>query len=54
MLLLGPNLYGDALRQNPAAARRWFDQASTSGSELGALMARRIAATPDTRADARR
>ena len=54
MLLLGPSLYGQALRQDPAAARQWFDRASTSGSELGTLMARRMPAAPDARADARR
>jgi TPR repeat protein len=54
MLPLGPTLYGDEVRQNPVAARRWFDHASTSGSELGTLMVRRIAAAPETRADARR
>lgn len=54
MLFAGPTLYGDAIRRDRSAARRWFDRAGASGSELGALMAKHLAAGEETRAELRR
>lgn len=53
MLFAGPSLYGDGIRRDPAAARRWFDLAEASGSEIGALMVKRMPAAQHARADVR-
>lgn len=46
MNLLGPRLYGDQVAEDRQAARRWLERAGAQGSDVAALMVRRIDSAP--------